>query len=172
MFSKLLRSTAFLCLSLFFTTSLFAQNISGEVLNEKTNEPIAGANIFVLDTNIGTVTNQDGSFQLKAPEDAQMLRISYVGFKTKEIPIDNNLTVFLYPSISLEEIVIQGVRAEEDDPVAQSIVRKEELANVYNGQQPSFYLEDLTPAIFSYSESGTKLANYGSMRAGHQSRAY
>jgi len=164
MFSTLLQRIVLLCLFLSFTTSLFAQTITGEVLNKKTNEPIAGANIFVLNTDIGTVTNQDGSFQVKAPDDAQILRISYVGYKTKEIAIEDNLTVYLDPSISLEEIVIQGVRAEENDPVAQSIVRKEDLDAIYNGQQPSFYLDDLTPAVFSYSESGTKLANYGSMR--------
>ncbi|MDZ7689611.1 MAG: TonB-dependent receptor plug domain-containing protein [Balneolaceae bacterium] len=49
-------------------------------------------------------------------------------------------------------------------PIVQSIVRQRELEQVYNGEQPVFYLEDLTPAIFSYSESGTRLANYGSMR--------
>jgi iron complex outermembrane receptor protein len=164
MFVTLLRSTAFLCFFLALSTSLYAQTITGQVLNQETNEPIIGANVYVIDTNKGTVTDQDGTFSLEVPEDSEMLRISYVGYKTKEIPIKDNLTVYLSPSISLEEVVIQGVRADKNDPIAQSIVQKDELEEVYNGEQPTFYLEDLTPAIFSYSESGTKLANYGSMR--------
>ena len=164
MFSNFLKSTAFLCFLLAFTSSSFSQTITGKVLNQDTDEPISGANVFVVDTNKGTVTDDNGTFELTVPNDAETLRISYVGYKTKEVPIEDNLTVYLNPSISLEEIVIQGVRAEPDDPVAQSVVDRQELEAVYNGEQPTFYLEDLTPAIFSYSESGTKLANYGSMR--------
>jgi len=164
MFSKLLRSTTLLCFLLTISTSLFAQTITGKVLNKETDEPITGANVYVADANKGAVTDRNGAFSLEVPESAQTLTISYVGYKTKQVSIEENLTVYLSPSLSLEEIVIKGVRAEKNDPVAQSIVEKEELEEVYNGQQPSFYLENLTPAIFSYSESGTKLANYGSMR--------
>ncbi|MEL7832646.1 TonB-dependent receptor [Fodinibius sp. Rm-B-1B1-1] len=164
MFSKLLRSTVFLCFVFFFSTSLFAQTITGKVLNEQTEEPIVGANVYVVDASKGTVTGTDGSFSLDLQGDSQILTISYVGYKTKEVEAKNDLTVYLSPSVSLEEIVIQGIRSEENDPVAQSTVQKKELEEVYNGEQPTFYLENLTPAIFSYSESGTKLTNYGSMR--------
>ncbi len=164
MFSKLLKSTIFLCLIFISSTSLFAQTITGKVLNEETEQPIVGANVYVVDSNDGAVTNESGTFRIDIPEDAETLRVSYVGYKTREVSVKDNLTIYLSPSLSLEEIIIQGVRAESDDPVAQSIVEKEELEEVYNGEQPTYYLEDLTPAIFSYSESGTKLANYGSMR--------
>lgn len=164
MFSKLLKSTVFLCFIFFFSTSLFAQSITGKVINEQTEEPIVGANVYVTDTNKGAVTGPDGSFSLDLSEKSQILTISYVGYKTKKVEARDEMVVHLSPSVSLEEIVIQGVRSEKNDPVAQSTVQKKELEKVYNGEQPTFYLEDLTPAIFSYSESGTKLTNYGSMR--------
>ena len=164
MVTRLLRSTAILCFLTAFATSLYAQTITGRVVDEETEKPIAGANVFVPDTDRGTVTGSDGTFELSVPEDSERLRISYVGYKTKVVRIEDNMTVYLSPSINLEEIVIQGVRAQPEDPVAQSVVQQGELQQVYIGQQPSFYLEDLTPAIFSYSESGTRLANYGSMR--------
>lgn len=167
MFFKFLRSVALLCLFMAPATTLFAQTITGKVINAETDEPVTGANVYVLETHQGTVTGADGTFSLEFSDEAETLTISYVGYKTKEVRIHEDqekLTVFLSPSISMEEIVIQGVRADADDPVAQSTVQKGELNQVYHGEQPTFYLEDLTPAIFSYSESGTKLANYGSMR--------
>ena len=164
MLFTLLRSTTILCFLLAITTSLFAQNITGKVLNKETQDPIVGANVYIQESNKGTVTGTEGTFSLEVSDDSEMLTISYVGYKTKQVPIGKDLTIYLSPRIDLEEIVIQAVRAEEKDPVAQSVVQQQELEKVYNGEQPTFYLEDLTPAIFSYSESGTKLANYGSMR--------
>jgi iron complex outermembrane receptor protein len=153
-----------LCFLLTTTTSLFAQTITGKVLNKETEEPIVGANVYVQESSEGTVTGDGGTFSLDLTTDAKTLTISYVGYKSRQVAIEPNLTVYLRPSIDLEEIVIQGVRAEDSDPVAETTVQQDELEQVYNGEQPTFYLEDLTPAIFSYSESGTKVANYGSMR--------
>lgn len=165
MFYKLLRSTSLLCFLLAMSTTLIAQTqtITGTVYNAETQKPLANANVYASDTK-GAVTSADGTFTLKIPKDIETLTISFVGFETKEVEVEENLTVYLNPTLNLEGIIIQGVRAEEDDPVAQSNVSRAELEQVYNGEQPTFYLEDLTPAIFSYSESGTKLANYGSMR--------
>lgn len=159
-----LRSTALLCFIMAFGTSLFAQTITGTVINAETEEPVINANVYVSGTNQGTVTGTDGRFILEVSEEVDTLTISYVGYETKEVKVQENLTVYLTPTISLEEIIIQGVRADEDDPVAQSTVTQKDLERTYNGEQPTFYLENLTPAVFSYSESGTKLVNYGSMR--------
>lgn len=166
MFYKQLRSTSLLCLLLAMSTALFAQTqtITGTVYNAETEEPLTEANVYVTDTNKGTVTGSDGTFTLEVSDDVETLTVSYVGFEPKEVEIEENLTIYLSPSAYMEGVIIQGVRADEDDPVAQSNVSKAELEKVYNGEQPTFYLEDLTPAIFSYSESGTKLANYGFMR--------
>ncbi|MDZ7682954.1 MAG: TonB-dependent receptor [Fodinibius sp.] len=164
MFSTLFRSTTILYFLLTITTSLCAQSITGKVLDKKSGEPIIGANVYFASSNQGAVTGSGGMFSLDVPEYSDTLTVSYVGYKTKQVPIEKDLTIYLSPSLDMEEIVIRGVRAEKSDPVAQSIVQQKELEEVYNGEQPTFYLEDLTPAIFSYSESGTKLANYGSMR--------
>lgn len=164
MLSTLLRNATILCIFATITTSLQAQTIRGKVLNKETNEPIVGANILVTGTNKGTVTDTDGEFAISVPQEAETLRISYVGYETRQTVFEDNMTIYLQPSLRLEEILIRGVRAEKDDPVAQSTIHKKELKSVYNGEQPAFYLEDLTPAVTSTSESGTKLANYGSMR--------
>lgn len=165
MFSNTLKHLSALFLLLIISSGyLTAQTITGTVRNAETKEPLSGANVYFAGTNQGTTTGADGNFRLEVPADVDMLTISYVGFNPQNVPVEDGLTVYLEPTISMEEIIIQGVRADADDPIAQSTVTAAQLEQEYNGEQPVFYLEKLTPAIFSYSESGTRLANYGSMR--------
>ena len=67
-------------------------------------------------------------------------------------------------TIRLEEVAVTAVRATEDAPVPRTNLTKKEIDAVYMGQHPIFLLEKSTPGLFSYSESGTALANYGQMR--------
>ncbi|TYA74875.1 TonB-dependent receptor [Seonamhaeicola marinus] len=69
----------------------FSQDkINGVVLeanSQKEDIPLAGANVYWLDTTIGTVTNIDGEFSLDYSKDHSQLVISYVGFKTDTISV-------------------------------------------------------------------------------------
>lgn len=166
MLSKTYAATSFLVVifTLFFLTSGIAQTISGYVYDAETRAPLVGVTIHVPNTSIGTSTNSEGAFNLVVPSEEEYLVFSFVGYKSQRIKVESKLEVYLQPRLDLEEIIIRGVRSEEDSPVTQTTISKEEVDAVYNGQQPVFYLEELTPAVFSFSESGTKLANYGSMR--------
>jgi CubicO group peptidase (beta-lactamase class C family) len=63
--------------------------IKGRVLNRNGNEPIAYANIGISRTNVGTISNKDGSFSIIIPEgfNNDTLAISSLGFSKKMIPI-------------------------------------------------------------------------------------
>ena len=79
------------------------------------------------------------------------------------------LTGFAYSqdslkTLHLEEVAITAVRASEQAPVPQANISKKQIEEVYVGQHPIFMLEKLTPGLYSYSESGTSFANYGSFR--------
>lgn len=67
-------------------------------------------------------------------------------------------------TVQLEEVAIAAVRASENVPVPKTNLTKKEIDEVYVGQHPIFLLEKLTPGLYSYSESGTSLANYGQIR--------
>ena len=63
----------------------------GEVLNITTNEPLESANIMVQNTNISTITNSEGDFLLKIPNenlDSSIL-ISHLGHVSRLIKIAN-----------------------------------------------------------------------------------
>ena len=66
------------------------EKITGMIMeaNEKKEHiGLAGANIYWLDTSVGTVTDMDGRFSLDYKKEYTKLVISYVGFKTDTISI-------------------------------------------------------------------------------------
>ena len=70
---------------------LFAQNskgiVTGNVFDNLSNKPLHNCNIFVLDENLGTVSDKDGKFELTLPLGNYKIRLSFVGYETviKEI---------------------------------------------------------------------------------------
>src|SRR5210317_751126 len=85
--------------------------ISGMVMEANgKNEHIglAGANVFWLNTSVGTVTDIDGKFTISYSKDYKKLVISYVGFKTDTITITKPMMVqhWLKPSTDLDEVTL------------------------------------------------------------------
>ena len=63
------------------------RSISGTVSDRSTNETLPGASVMIKGTSIGSITDLDGKFSLKAPGGDNVLVISYVGYETVEMPI-------------------------------------------------------------------------------------
>ena len=59
----------------------------GIVIDSNTKEPLPFADLTVNTTNIRTVTNKEGEFLLKVPNNLldKMLTISYLGYETEKI---------------------------------------------------------------------------------------
>lgn len=59
--------------------------LSGILLASDTNEPIAGAHIQILESDLMTVTNSDGVFSIKLEKASESIsiRISHIGFRPK-----------------------------------------------------------------------------------------
>ena len=62
------------------------KQISGTVTDEK-GSPVPGATVMVKGTTIGTITDMDGNFSHPVPADSKVLVVSFVGMKTKEVPV-------------------------------------------------------------------------------------
>ncbi|MEQ9441529.1 MAG: TonB-dependent receptor [Cyclobacteriaceae bacterium] len=143
--------------------------VSGTVTDASTNEPLVGANIRVATTQQGTITDPQGNYHLELSQDSATLQISYVGYQSRKIKISGSgeaiqQSIRLAPAASLEEVVIQAIRADQQAPVTQKTVERAEIEKLYVGQDALFVLEKATPSILTYSESGTRLTNYGQMR--------
>ena len=99
------------------------RKITGVVLDES-NLPIPGASVFVAGTTIATSTDFDGKFTINVPANTTILSISYIGFETKEINIENQteIKVMLFESASqLDEVVVVGYGTEQRRNVTGSV---------------------------------------------------
>jgi hypothetical protein len=99
-------------LILFSTLFADAQiySVSGKVINAKTGEPLAFVNIIANTSTKGCSTDIDGKFILNHNETIVSVKLSYVGFETKIIPITaniNNLIIRLQEKqLELKEFVL------------------------------------------------------------------
>ncbi|GAP72782.1 TonB-dependent receptor [Candidatus Symbiothrix dinenymphae] len=111
--------------------------IKGRVLDEATGESIIGANILVLGTKSGTVSDFDGNFSLKAGSGVSVsLSISYIGYKTLEVDVyeyTEPLTVYLHEDRNfLSEVVVVGYGTQKRKELTGSVatVNKQALSQI------------------------------------------
>ena len=87
-----------------------SKSVSG-VVADKSGEPIIGASVVVKGANVGSITDFDGAFKIENVPSAAILQISYIGFKTQEIPVGSkssfNITLE-EDSETLDEVVVVG----------------------------------------------------------------
>jgi iron complex outermembrane receptor protein len=129
-------------LLLFATIETFAQtNISGNVTDAVSGEPLAGVNIIVKGRVIGTITNTEGNFNLSVSAAPPMtLVFSFVGYRSQELEITDANTTSV--EIKLEEqtilgqeIVVSASRVEES--ILKSPVTVEKLDLLAIRQTPA-----------------------------------
>ena len=112
-----------LCLAT-FSQWVYAQNkqITGRVVDTK-GEAAIGASILEKGTTNGTITDFDGNFKLTVGPKA-VLQISYIGYKTQEIPVSNktklNITMEEDTEV-LDEVVVVGYGAQKKESVVGAI---------------------------------------------------
>jgi len=150
---------------------LFAQkSISGIVQNQQ-NEHLVGA--LVLNGSYNTVTLNNGFYRLDLQKGKNVIKVQYMGYQTLvfELVADENNTNEFSQNFTLnpqsflgDEVLISSSRVSNNAPVSQKNVTKEEIEKIYRGQDGGFLLEDLSPSIVAYSESGTGLSNYADFR--------
>jgi outer membrane receptor for ferrienterochelin and colicin len=88
------------------------ESISGKIMeanNENQDIGLAGANVYWLNTEVGTITDIDGNFTLSYKEQYKKLVISYVGFKTDTLTINTPKAIkhWLQPTDNLDAVTIK-----------------------------------------------------------------
>lgn len=90
---------------------LSQDEISGVIMETSQNNkkiPLFGANVYWLNSTVGTTTNFDGEFTIPYNKTDKRLIVSYVGFKTDTLTISSPKTVrhVLKATGDLEEVTI------------------------------------------------------------------
>ena len=97
--------------------------VSGKIMNES-GDLLVGVNILVKGTNVGTITELDGSYALEVENENAVLVISYIGYITQEVSISGRSVVDVNLSIDaaqLEEVVIIGYGKQRKQDITGSI---------------------------------------------------
>ena len=106
---------------------MFSQSeIKGMVMElgpQNQQSPLLGANVFWLNTSIGTITLEDGAFKLPYNPSYKKLVISYVGYKTDTLSIDS------------PKMIHHLLKASDDLGEVNVSVRKKSSATSYLSSQ-------------------------------------
>ncbi|MCF8274882.1 MAG: TonB-dependent receptor [Flavobacteriaceae bacterium] len=136
-------------LLLFICSISYSQTtISGTVVDDS-SQPIPGANILVIGTSTGTVTDFDGGFTIKVNSNPPFtLQASSVGFETvtQEVTKNNQTINFvLKEGTSLDEVVISASRTPERIFESPVTVERLGLKEIKSTSSVDFYdgLENL-----------------------------
>ncbi len=112
------KCTIILVLSWLLPIIIFAQTstIKGNITDVTTSESLIGATIIIKDTDNGAITDIDGNFSLPNVATDAILVVSFVGYETQEILVDNTtyFDIALNPSAeALSEYVVVGYGKQE-----------------------------------------------------------
>ena len=120
-------------LGLLLSLSLSAQDVAvkGHV-KDHTGEPLIGANILIKGTSVGTISDVDGNFTLKAAVN-DILSITCIGFKGQELTVTGSNTPLVITlqedTEMLDEVVVIGYGQVKKGDVTGSLltVKPDEL---------------------------------------------
>ena len=106
--------------------------IKGNIVDDQ-NESVIGATIMVKGTTIGTVSDIRGDYSISVPENSEALIVSFIGYKSKEIPISTRVIIDIKLEIDiaeLESIVVTGYGSQRKQDItgAVAIVNTNEMS--------------------------------------------
>ncbi len=134
-------------IALLLSSKLEGQStIKGEILDERDNEPLIGANVIIKGSDEGTITDYDGEFILKTDRSFPLILIvSYIGYTELEIQLDaaNEGLVFKLNENTILTDVVEVTSQRISDKQKQSPLTVESMdilaiketpsANFYDG---------------------------------------
>lgn len=113
------------------------REVKGKVADEK-GEGLPGANVMVVGTTIGTVTDYDGNYSIKIPVNASQLKFSYVGSLSQVVKIySEKVNVVLKDSDKEMDVVVvsAGKYERKSENVSMEVYKS-------NGNQYYGYASD------------------------------
>lgn len=110
--------------------------ISGYITDATTGEPLIGANIYLTDRSIGTVTNDYGFYSIQLKSSTYRIQYSYVGYKVIRnqyyISKDTIINIEIEPQVVLNDVVITDSRTLdlEETSAADEVISQDELTSI------------------------------------------
>ncbi|PPK88847.1 TonB-linked SusC/RagA family outer membrane protein [Neolewinella xylanilytica] len=127
---RLLLVGALVCFA--FGIAIAQRTVSGNV-TDVDGQGLIGASILVEGTTSGTVSDIDGSFSLAVPDGGEVLIVSYTGFTTEKVVLEEGRTTY---DIALEENAAQlgevvvtalGIERRRDEDLSSATLVKADV---------------------------------------------
>lgn len=140
-------------------------NISGVVMDAQ-GQPLEGATVRVMNTNLFGVSDALGHFHLqKVQRGDQTVIVRFLGYKNlqRQVVVDHNLEL----ELSLEEdvtitdeVIVEATRASGKTPTTYSNVNRQEIQE-HNFGQDLPYLLNWSPSVLTTSDAGAGIGYTG-----------
>ena len=106
-------------------------SVTGKVTDEK-GVGLPGVTVLLKGTTNGAATDATGNYSLNVPDGNGTLTVSYIGFKTQDVPIENRSSVNITLATdtkALEEVVVVGYGTQKKSDLTGAVtsVKSEEL---------------------------------------------
>mgnify|MGYP003960474621 FL=1 len=136
---------------------IYGQSISG-IVASGTGEPLAGANVVVEGTELGSAANADGAYSIKVDEGSYTVTASVIGYKstTKSIDVSGDATLdfsLVVSAVEMSALEVLASRADEKTPVAYTTVSKEDM-EIRLGSQDIPMALNTTPSVYATQQGG------------------
>jgi iron complex outermembrane receptor protein len=140
-------------------------SITGNVRDVEGND-LAGANVSIKSTFLGTSTDPKGLFRLNGLKSGEYtVIVSYVGFNAEEkkIILNGNIRlefVLRQSALMGEEVVVSAVRASQNTPTTFSLVSGEALVRENPGKDLPYLIAN-EPSVTTTSDAGNGVGYTG-----------
>lgn len=148
------------------SNNLVAKNISQQgkfkvsgIIQDEFGQPLTGANVIEKGTINGATADFDGKFVINVTNGNATLQVSFLGFVSKEIPVNNQseLKITLAEDLSeLDEVVVVGFGSQKKESVVGSITQAkgEEILRAGNVATVSEALAGIMPGVSTMQAAG------------------
>ncbi|MBO7292199.1 MAG: carboxypeptidase-like regulatory domain-containing protein, partial [Bacteroidaceae bacterium] len=139
-----------LCVAALLSAAQNTTLVRGLVLDSISNEPLPNVSVMLGETGMGTMTDTNGSFEIKSQSDFSQVTFSTLGYKSQSAHIksgrNNKLHIALSPMyIPLEEVLVEPSKekySKKNNPavdLARRLIamraQQDSLAPAYFSQQ-------------------------------------
>ncbi|MDX1828121.1 MAG: carboxypeptidase-like regulatory domain-containing protein [Lutibacter sp.] len=129
----------------------FSVALKGQIIDNLSKKPLAGANVFNLNSVIGSVSDDDGKFEIETRAN-DTLYISYVGFQSIKLKITNDLlkgnelVIELHQKTEqLKEVVVNATKLIGVLEIDAKNVPKDKYARIHINGLPQTYEVGVKP---------------------------
>lgn len=133
--------------------------VTGQVIDDETQEPLVGVSVALKGTTQGTTTDENGFFTLKSSANKGTIHLSYIGYNNNDITInragkhDLGQISLGVSAVALGAAVVTANAVERKTPVAVTNVTAEDIELKLGTQEFVEILKE-TPGVHANKQGG------------------